>query len=223
MFDSFQNMMNVAYGHTFRSVIQKMSCMMTITQVTNEMQIPEMIDVIYELHVPQIYLVILIDTLNTTMVTKRTINFNVMIYHRGEGGPNCYIILPKAIHNQFFLADGSWALTSLCPTLGKMYAQEHIGVCPLHLQEPFKKTLRISYIGGPPFITNNPIGGSDFILTNLLAKKYHFLPKYIPARSWDKVEKNNRTFGMVHWVSFCRMWDYVWTCNCNISGFNKTK
>ena len=80
---------------------------MTITQVTNEMQISKMIDVIHESHVPQKYLVILIDTLNTTMVTKRTINFNVMIYHIGEGGPNCYIILPKAIHNHFF---GRWKL-----------------------------------------------------------------------------------------------------------------
>ena len=102
----------------------------------------------------------------------------------------------------FFLADGSWVLTSLCPTLGKMYAQEYFGVCPLHLQEPFGKTFNISFAGVSPFIINNPIGGSDFIVTNLLAKKYHFIPKYIPARSWDKVDKSNKTFGMVHQVSF---------------------
>ena len=114
------------------------------------------------------------------------------------------------MNNQIiFLVDGSWGLTSLCPTLGKMNAQEHIGVCPLHLQEPFGKTLNISFIGAPPFITYNPIGGSDFIVMNLLAKKFHFIPKYIPARSWDKVEKNNRTFGMLHRVSFFRTRDYI--------------
>ena len=99
MFDSFQNMKNVAYGEIFGSVSRSMSCLMTITQMSNEMQISEMIDVMNELHVPQKYLVILINTLNTTMVTKRTINFDVMIYHR-EGIPTCYTILPKTIHYQ---------------------------------------------------------------------------------------------------------------------------
>ena len=107
------------------------------------------------------------------------------------------------------MVDGSWGFTSFCPTLGKKNAQEHIGVCPLHLQEPFGKTLNISFIGVTPYITYNPIGGSDFIVTNALAKKFHFIPKYIPARSWDKVEKNNRTFGMVYRVSCFRMRDYI--------------
>ena len=99
------------------------------------------------------------------------------------------------------MADGNWVLTSLCPTLGKMYAQEYMGVCPLHFQEPFGKTVNISFIGISPYITYNPIGGSAFIVTKLLAKKFQFIPKYIPARSWDKVEMNHTTFGMVHWVS----------------------
>ena len=103
------------------------------------------------------------------------------------------------------MVDGNWVLTSLCPSLGKMYAQEHFGVCPPHLQEPFGKTLNISFIGFTPYVTYNPIGGSDFIVTNLLVKKYHFIPKYIRARGYDKVERNNRTFGMVHRVSFSRM------------------
>ena len=100
-FDSFENMKNVAYGEIFRSLIRRMSCLMTITQMRNEMQISEMIDVMSELHVPQKYLVILIDTLtlDTTIVTKKTINFNVMIYHRGQGGPINCTILPKTIHN----------------------------------------------------------------------------------------------------------------------------
>ena len=108
----------------------------------------------------------------------------------------------KYISNLFSLQDGSWILTSLCPTLGTMYVQELVGVCPSHLQEPFGKTLSISFIGPPPFITYNPFGGSDFIVTKILAQKYSFTPKYIPARSYDKVEENNKTYGMVHWVRF---------------------
>ena len=94
-FDSFQNMKNVANGEIFRSLIRRMSCLMTITQMRNEMQTSEMIDVMNGLHVPQKYLVILVDTFNTSMVTKRTFNFNMMIYHRGEGGPILCIIVPQ--------------------------------------------------------------------------------------------------------------------------------
>ena len=86
-FDSFQNMKNVASGEIFRSLIRRMSCLMTITQMRNEMEISEMIDVMNELQVPKKYLVILVDTFNTSMVTKRTINFNMMIHQRREGGP----------------------------------------------------------------------------------------------------------------------------------------
>ena len=91
-------------------------------------------------------------------------------------------------------------MTSLCPTLGKMYADKHMGVCPLHLQEPFGKRLNISFIGTLPFITYNPIGGSDFIVTRLLAEKFQFIPKYIPARILDKFEENGSSYGMVHTV-----------------------
>ena len=106
-FDSFQKMKNVAYGEIFKSSLRRMSCLMTITQMRNEMQISEMIEIMNEQHVAQKYLVILIDTFNTAMVTKRTINFNVMIYHKGEGGPILSKSLLKAMHNYFF---GRWKL-----------------------------------------------------------------------------------------------------------------
>ena len=86
-FDSFQKMKNVAYGEIFKSSLRRMSCLMTITQLRNEMQISEMIDVMNELQVPKKYLLILVDTFNTSMVTKRTINFDMMIYNRRKGGP----------------------------------------------------------------------------------------------------------------------------------------
>ena len=83
-----------------------------------------------------------------------------------------------------------------------MYAQEYSGLCPWHFQEPFGKTLNISFIGPPPLITYNPIGGSEFIVLALLAKKFQFIPKYNPAQSWDAVEdKNGINLGMVNLVS----------------------
>ena len=94
---------------------------------------------------------------------------------------------------------GSWVSTSLCPTLGKMYAPEHSGACSRHLQEPYGKTLNISFIGTPPYITYNPLGGSEFIVTALLAKKFHFVPNYIPALNVDPVE--NHDLSLVEMVS----------------------
>ena len=110
------------------------------------------------------------------------------------------------ICNLLSLQDGSWVVTSLCPTLGRMYAQEYMGPCPSHLQDPFGKTLNISFIGPPPFITKNPFGGSAVIVTEILAQKHFFTPNYIQARSVDKVEQNNKIVGMVHRVSFIYSW-----------------
>ena len=79
-----------------------------------------------------------------------------------------------------------------------MYAQEHSGACPHHLQEPYGKILNISFIGAPPYIIYNPLGGSEFIVTALLAKKFHFVPNYIPAFAYDPLEDEDSTLvGMV--------------------------
>ena len=65
-----------------------------------------------------------------------------------------------------------------------------------------RKELRISFIGLKPFITYNPIGGSDFLVLNLLAKKYGFIPKLIPEVRYDDVEVNGTILhGSIHRVS----------------------
>ena len=98
------------------------------------------------------------------------------------------------------MTDGSWMTTSLCPTLGKMYSEQHEGTCPSYLQNPHGKTLNISFIGIPPYITYNPVGGSEILVANMLAKKLGFIPKFIPAKSWDIFEINQTKHGMVHQV-----------------------
>ena len=41
-------------------------------------------------------------------------------------------------------------------------------------------------------------GGSEFIVTALIAKKFHFVPNYIPALTFDPVPDHNLTLvGMV--------------------------
>ena len=66
-----------------------------------------------------------------------------------------------------------------------MYVEEFKGPCPSHFQEPFGKTLNISFFGFPPFVLDNPLGGSDFLVTKILAKKFSFIPTFIPAKSYS--------------------------------------
>ena len=89
---------------------------------------------------------------------------------------------------------------SLCPVLGKVQAEVHNGPCPKHLQKPHRKELKISFIGSTPFIKYRPIGGSEFLLVKILAKKYKFFPKYIPEKSFDVVRKNGTFHGMFYRV-----------------------
>ena len=100
----------------------------------------------------------------------------------------------------------------MCPVLGKKKAEEYSGFCPSHVQEPFGKTLRVSFIGPPPFVIYNPLGGCDFVITKLLAKKFGFIPKFIPAKSYDIIQKNLTNYGMIHQVNLvkircCRLWE----------------
>ena len=99
-----------------------------------------------------------------------------------------------------FLDDG-WTM-SFCPVLGKEHPQIHSGPCPWHLQSPLRKKLSISFIGLEPYIRYRPtIGGSDFELIKILAKRYRFLPQFIPERSYDSIEINGTFSGMVYSVS----------------------
>ena len=90
--------------------------------------------------------------------------------------------------------------TSLCPTLGKTNAEPYSGQCPKHLQSPYGKELRISFIGSKPYISYDPVGGSDFLVVETLAKKFTFSPKFIPERSYDMVRNNGTTYGMLYQV-----------------------
>ena len=96
--------------------------------------------------------------------------------------------------------DGKVVNTSLCPTLGKKNAEPYNGKCPKHLQSTNGKELKISFIGTKPYIFYNPVGGSDFLVVKILAKKFRFSPKFIPERSYDMVRNNGTTYGMLYRV-----------------------
>ena len=66
------------------------------------------------------------------------------------------------------------------------------------MQEPFGKTLTISFIGASPFVIYNPLipylGGSDILVTNILARKFGFIPKFNPAKSIYDFEAQVRKY-----------------------------
>ena len=78
-------------------------------------------------------------------------------------------------------------------------------------------------MGPPPFITKNPLGGSAVIVTEILAQKHFFTPKYIRAKFLDKVEQNNKIVGMVHLVSLKLQLEkhLIWASYHDIIGFDK--
>ena len=105
---------------------------------------------------------------------------------------------------------GEHIITSCCPTLGQRYAQIYDGFCPKDAQNPAGKSLKISFIGHPPHIIYEPIGGSDFLIVDLLAKKLKFIPEYVQEQSYDAVNINGKTLGMVHAVGNSKYLHSMW-------------
>ena len=95
-------------------------------------------------------------------------------------------------------------MISLCPSLGKKYAMIYEGSCPVHFQKPANKVLPIFFFGPAPFIKypkdHGKLGGSEFQVMKLLAKKHKFSTNLLPARSIDTVEINGTQYGLVYQV-----------------------
>ena len=105
------------------------------------------------------------------------------------------------------------------------HAEPYSGPCPMQLQSPHGKKLKISFIGGEPYITYNPIGGSEFLVVKILAQKFQFIPEFIPERSYDIVRNNGTTYGMLFRVRIylCLPFNIPLICNNLVLGFFKAK
>ena len=100
-----------------------------------------------------------------------------------------------------YFTDGNDVITSLCPVLGKKNAIEYRGFCPSYAQEPFGKTLDISFYGTPPYMYYNTFRGSDVLITKILAKKFGFTPRpqSIPAKTYAS-QGDQSNYTVVHQV-----------------------
>ena len=189
---NFQNvgsLMDAVNGGKFRSILEELSCLWTVAKVQDESEIHQVIDMVNDFAIPKKYLTISIENVNITLLRNKTINFNVMLNHR-EAGKLQHNVGEKCELNFFA---GMVRMTSICPSLGKMYAEVVGGLCPGHMQEPQGKELNTSYIGLTPHINYNPISGSDFAFVKILAEKFQFVPNLIPATD-AKHQRAQETF-----------------------------
>ena len=69
-------------------------------------------------------------------------------------------------------------MKSVCPVLGEKHVKLSQGMCPLMWQKPVGKEFGICFGGQPPHI-KSPNSGSDFLLLEMFAEKFSFLPKYM--------------------------------------------
>ena len=71
--------------------VARMSCLVTMAVMTNDEDVSQLINTINEMTVLKKYLIVFMDTLNTTLLQKRAINFNVLMYHKNAGEPLIYV------------------------------------------------------------------------------------------------------------------------------------
>ena len=88
---SFKKLLEVTNGGKFRSLMARMSCLVTIAVMENDAEMSQLIDIVNEIRVSKKYLIIFTDTLDTTLLLKRTINLNVIINQRHKGVYDAYL------------------------------------------------------------------------------------------------------------------------------------
>ena len=170
-------------------------------QLATSDDIEPLVEFVNRAEVPMKHLVIGVPIIQDNKVfQKQIMNYNAMIYHNGKNISK--LNMSKIFLKKFIIGS---KMTSLCPTLGKKYVQIHQGFCPLHLQKPANKELKIFFIGAHPFVKYpkdfGKLGGSEFLVMKLLAKKHKFTPHFLPAKSFDIVETNGTKHGLMHQVN----------------------
>ena len=84
-FQNLGELLKIKVSEKFKSMTARMSCLMTMTRMNNDLEVSQLIDVVNELKVSKKYLIIFVETLNTTLLRKKAIPFNVIIHHNESG------------------------------------------------------------------------------------------------------------------------------------------
>ena len=84
-FQNLGQLLEVKDSKKFMSMLAKMSCLVTLTRMSNGSEVSQMIDVVNEFKISKKHLIIFVKKLNTTLLRKKAITFNVIIHHNGPG------------------------------------------------------------------------------------------------------------------------------------------
>ena len=84
-FQNFGKLLEVKESDKFKHMMQKMSCLLTVARMNDNLEVSQLIDVVNEFKISKKYLVIFAETTNITLLQKKTITFNVIIHHNESG------------------------------------------------------------------------------------------------------------------------------------------
>ena len=84
-FQSLGELLEVKESQKFKSMTARMSCLVTMTQLNNDLEASQLVDVVNEFKISKKHLIIFVKKLNTTLLRKKAITFNVIIHHNGPG------------------------------------------------------------------------------------------------------------------------------------------
>ena len=87
-FKNLGKLLEVKESKKFMSMTAKMSCLVTMTRMNNDLEVSLLIDVMNDLKISKKHLIISLETLNATLLKKKTITFDVIIHHK-ESGQQC--------------------------------------------------------------------------------------------------------------------------------------
>ena len=84
-FQSFNYLLDTKDKVKFRSLMARMSCLVTIADLKSDTEFIQLLDLVKDIKISQKYVTIFIKTLNSTVLKNRTINFNVIFKHKDKG------------------------------------------------------------------------------------------------------------------------------------------
>ena len=84
-FQNFGELLKVKGSEKFKSMTARIECLKTLAGMNNDLEVSQQIDVVNDLKISKKHLIIVMETLNTTLLRKKAINFNVEIHHKESG------------------------------------------------------------------------------------------------------------------------------------------
>ena len=84
-FRSVAHLLRIEYDTRLMNIFSSISCLRTIADVSTDTEVSHVIDIVSRLRIAKKHLTISAPKLNVASLQKKTINFNVVIYHRGTG------------------------------------------------------------------------------------------------------------------------------------------